>query len=1143
YEWSPISPQQENNIVSPSTTTTYYVTATDQNECSAWDNITVEVEDIQISSSVAYEYGNSTGTVDFVFVPSNISTTDFSQITIVNNQTSELFDFTGLNDPYTLDAGYNYTASFVSINGCIYTNEFSIIFAENFICSTIVNPITCEYNYNGSIELDIQGGVSPYIAYVFLDGNIFNYTFNTPGIHTIDLSGTPPTNSTISISITDSNGAVSTHLVNGIDFAWENGITLTNDNLGSQVNFSNIAIQLGNASNQSLIIHQDVTFTNCTIYTATHPYSNVSETQWTVYNPYTLKLENTIVKSGCPDQMWQGIRGIIVGEVIFDDNPTPIAPSQLLIYTSEIHDAIKAVEAANGSLGAVVIKAKNSKFYNNVYDLYFDWSNFPQSNCLIRGNEFITNDILNNPNLYPKAHVYMNYVSGITFSNNHFENTILYMPLMPSDVMYTTNKRGIGIEANFSSFTVTQPNHTYPSLTPLWTNSFEGLYYGIIAKGQNTYAPRIYHNNFTNNFRGVYMRDVNGARLLFNDFETAKYNLSFDYIGIPINAGLPATNVSYAAYIANCNNFKIEENSIKNGEAGLYVYNTGEAAGLEVYKNSFGDGDTPGNYNMKAGTIVVGKNSNFISNDIYNQGLNGLQTRCNTYTSTENAISVINGNMRKNQGAQYGQTNELAGNQFNDTYSPAMDFKVQIHTGNSLLWDFSRFDLGRYNYWQHENDESLDFYTQLDNFSELKIQTYTLSVFNPLNSCLTNYPGPVIIDAELELSTASALRSSATGKENQYNDLIDRGDTEYLINLTESMSNRNFNSIFPILCNDGYLSDIVFETILDNRSTNRPRIATVLISNSPLPDNIMEMVENSAYLKNGHKKQIRKVQVGTSPRLIFEYEIADIKQDISKIESNLINHAIDNDSVPAIRETVINYLINNAEINSINYVNRFNLQLAQTDIIEAKNTLDDLRFYATSLQNENIATEIERYCDVHDIYISLLQDTVYDKALLVQNQEFLREAALDFSPLYSGKAQTLYEMATDSTFIEYTPLPFEEILPRSVIIEQEDDIFMADLNIYPNPTRDKLYIEYNFQSYSEEGNEELLQILGYKEKENCISGEIKIYTIDGKLIISKTLEQPSGIETIDMQNYPPASYIIKITDCYGFTKELKFVKQ
>ena len=240
-------------------------------------------------------------------------------------------------------------------------------------------------------------------------------------------------------------------------------------------------------------------------------------------------------------------------------------------------------------------------------------------------------------------------------------------------------------------------------------------------------------------------------------------------------------------------------------------------------------------------------------------------------------------------------------------------------------------------------------------------------------------------------------------KQNQYYSLVDRGDTENLINLVESMSNRNFNSIFPTLCNNGYLSDQVFESILDNRATNRPRIASILIQNSPLPENIMEMVENSNYLQNGHKKQIRRVQNGISSRLISEYEIADIKQNISRIESNLINHAIDNDSVPSVRETVINYLTNNAEVNDISYINKFNLQLAQTELGDAQNTLNQLRTYALGLQNPDKSLEIQRFCDIHDIYISLLQDTVYDNTLLVENQEFLREAALDFSSMYWEK--------------------------------------------------------------------------------------------------------------------------------------------
>ena len=101
-----------------------------------------------------------------------------------------------------------------------------------------------------------------------------------------------------------------------MSFAWANGLTLTNANISNYESLSNMTIRIGNANNQKLNILQNLTFTNCTIYTATNSYTNVSETQWTVYNPYTLKLDNTIVKSGCPDKMWQGIRGIIVGEAI-----------------------------------------------------------------------------------------------------------------------------------------------------------------------------------------------------------------------------------------------------------------------------------------------------------------------------------------------------------------------------------------------------------------------------------------------------------------------------------------------------------------------------------------------------------------------------------------------------------------------------------------------------------------------------------------------------------------------------------------------------------------------------------------------------------------------------------------------------------
>jgi len=128
---------------------------------------------------------------------------------------------------------------------------------------------------------------------------------------------------------------------------------------------------------------------------------------------------------------------------------------------------------------------------------------------------------------------------------------------------------------------------------------------------------------------------------------TRSLNLSFN--GTYRIAKLPLTEVkniegAYEAYegegkivslkvVAVLN--EVEENTFKNGDAGLYAYNNGEAAGLEIYKNYFGNQENPNNYNMIAGTIVVGKNSNWDNQNIPNIHV-GLQTRCNTYSSTQN---------------------------------------------------------------------------------------------------------------------------------------------------------------------------------------------------------------------------------------------------------------------------------------------------------------------------------------------------------------------------------------------------------------------------------------------------------------------------------------------------------------------------
>src|SRR6056297_131311 len=150
----------------------------------------------------------------------------------------------------------------------------------------------------------------------------------------------------------------------------------------------------------------------------------------------------------------------------------------------------------------------------------------------------------------------------------------------------------------------------------------------------------------------------------------------------------------------------------------------------------------------------------------------------------------------------------------------------------------------------------------------------------------------------------------------------------------------------------------------------------------------------------------------------------------------MTNHAINNDTVPSVREKVIDYFTNTAETNTENFINTFDLQMAKAEHIEAENTLSALRNYAANLQDDSIAMEIQRYCDVNDVYLSAIQDSIFDNTVLEQNQAFLRQAAQGFSPWYSGVAETLYEMATDSVFLEYTPLPQPEITSKNMLAEK-----------------------------------------------------------------------------------------------------------
>ena len=67
----------------------------------------------------------------------------------------------------------------------------------------------------------------------------------------------------------------------------------------------------------------------------------------------------------------------------------------------------------------------------------------------------------------------------------------------------------------------------------------------------------------------------------------------------------------------------------------------------------------------------------------------------------------------------------------------------------------------------------------------------------------------------------------------------------------------------------------------------------------------------------------------------------------------------------------------------------------------------------------------------------------------------------------------------------------------------------------------------------DEATELLYQTMGIEKESNCNNGEINIYTIDAKLLYTVQLQLCSGKIEINMINFKPGQYLLKISDCYG----------
>lgn len=280
-----------------------------------------------------------------------------------------------------------------------------------------------------------------------------------------------------------------------------------------------------------------------------------------------------------------------------------------------------------------IIKSTNTIFRNNVVDTQFETfistngNNTYNDLSYFRNCHFLTDALLNNQSLNPFVHAFLRRVKGIKFQGCTFENT--------ATSQYIVQQRGRGIYALESLFSVKELCNTpvlYPNPCPVANTDpceFNNLTYGIIGTnlGNRTRTAQIMNNSFINNFRGIYIRNMDLAEITNNYME--------------VGADLAPSAPAYGMYFDGCDKYKVENNRLHNvgGTFGMYTINSGGLSN-EIYRNDF--------HSFKTACQAAGKNG-FGTTHPY--APIGLEYRCNYYSETvDYDILVSSGRIKSYQG-------------------------------------------------------------------------------------------------------------------------------------------------------------------------------------------------------------------------------------------------------------------------------------------------------------------------------------------------------------------------------------------------------------------------------------------------------------------------------------------------------------
>ncbi|MFH2094971.1 MAG: hypothetical protein ABIJ16_04655, partial [Bacteroidota bacterium] len=771
-----------------------------------------------------------------------------------------------------------------------------------------------------------------------------------------------------------------------------------------------------------------------------------------------LTLINAKLSSSC-GSMWNGVT--MAGNMGYSQFPVSVTKQPVLDMRNKsvIENAVTGIEALSGA----VTLLNGCTFRNNRDGIYYSFFAGNQGPYLYRNASniknctFITDDVLNDPALYPHAFVYLTQVSDIDITGCDFINSRPISPLYSE-----MTKRGHGILAEAANVKV-KPHCNV--IVPYGTecpdkdiNTFTGLFYGVKTFSYlGTASTTVEESEFTDCFGISINGEDNYAVINRNKFNNGDWWLA---CGVYINAASV---------------FFLDQNDFFNGDAAMVINNT-EDNENKIYNNKF---ENVSNFANSTALVVMNDNANIT-------GSIGLELKCNDFMDNPYSIAVNDGFIKQVQGG-FLTPNSPAGNTF--------DISTNCQNGENAFYIDADppFTIPEYTYHFNENGDITDIST-CD--SDVLFESETGFPYLKIISCKsTDFDSYQSIDQQ-----SNALLSSLKtihNLESMIDTLVDGGNTDYLLNQIAIVEQGTYLDLCDLLLvYSPYLSKEVLEAFVENDYHGKPVAKTeVLLANSPLPENALNKMTET-WLPPPFFQTVMQNQEGINPTEMLLQKYDELVSSRENALNTLIVQCLQNDSVPEVKDSLRMVL---ASENDYRQKYKFIPYLiSRNEFDEATIQLNDLELYANTLESD-LQYEALDYIQLQRIIISIKTAPPGEfPRLVTKHYDFLYSLANSDKSRGTITAQNLLNHAGLANYMEKILLP-DTLKPKSMKWGQEyrseyQNSSESLYAIYPNPANVDVIIEHAIFD------------------DDSFMGVIGVYDMKGHVLMTRDIENNIGYE-------------------------------